>query len=350
MSVTAGLPDWPRSAPPPLTAAVLRATPEDFVVEERMPFTLAGGGEHLWVKLRKRGWNTEQAGRELARRAGVTRREVGYAGMKDRHAVTVQWFSLHLAGRADPDWQGLPDGMQVLAAVRHTRKLKTGALEGNCFAITLRDCRGDAEALQARLDEIRRQGVPNYFGEQRFGHDAENIRHARAMIAGTEPVRDRHQRGIYLSAARSWLFNAVLAERVRRQTWQTALRGEVCILAGSNSFFVSESVDETIRQRLRDHDIHLSGPLWGEGEPPTREEVQALETQIAAREPDLVQGLAAAGLRQERRALRVIPSDLEAEAVDASSWRLSFCLPAGCYATAVLRELAHYSDSHHSPA
>ena len=350
MPVTAGLPDWPHTAPPPLTAAVLRSAPKDFVVEEQMPFTLAGSGEHLWVKLRKRGWNTEQAGRELARRAGVTRRDVGYAGMKDRHAVTVQWFSLHLAGRADPDWQGLPDGMQVLAAVRHTRKLKTGALEGNCFVITLRDCQGDAGALHARLDTIRQQGVPNYFGEQRFGHDAENVRHARAMFAGTESVRDRHQRGIYLSAARSWLFNAVLAERVRRQTWQTALRGEVCILAGSNSFFVAPPADETIEQRLRLHDIHLSGPLWGAGEPPSREEVHALEMQIAAREADLVHGLAEAGLRQERRALRVIPSGLTAEAVDVSGWRLSFCLPAGCYATAVLRELAHYTNSRHSPA
>lgn len=342
MSMTASLPDWPRSAPPPLTAAVLRATPEDFVVEEQMPFTLAGGGEHLWVKLRKRGWNTEQAGRELARLAGVARRDVGYAGMKDRHALTVQWFSLHLAGRADPDWQGLPAGMQVLEAVRHTRKLKTGALESNCFVLTLRDCQGDAEALHARLETIRQHGVPNYFGEQRFGRDGENIRHARAMFAGTEDVRDRHKRGIYLSAARSWLFNAVLAERIRHQTWQTALRGEAYILAGSNSFFVAEVADETIQQRLRVHDIHLSGPLWGEGEPPTQADVRVLEMQVAAGNPELVRGLAQAGLRQERRALRVIPSGLTAEALDASSWRLAFCLPAGCYATAVLRELADY--------
>ena len=346
MSLTDPESTWPRSLPPPLTRAVLRATPEDFVVEEQMPFTLAGSGEHLWVKLRKRGYNTEQAARELARRAGVSRREVGYAGMKDRHAVTVQWFSLHLAGRADPDWQALPDGMQVLEAVRHTRKLKTGALEGNCFVLTLRECQGDSGALRQRLETIRQHGVPNYFGEQRFGHDAENIRHARAMFAGTEDVRDRHRRGIYLSAARSYLFNEVLAERIREQTWQTPLAGEACILAGSNSFFVAPAADETIQQRFREHDIHLSGPLWGVGEPPTLTDVHALEMAVAARYPDLAAGLAQAGLRQERRALRLIPSGLTAEALDASSWRLAFCLPAGCYATAVLRELAAY----HSPA
>jgi tRNA pseudouridine13 synthase len=346
MAITDTLPAWPHCAPPPLTTAVLRASPEDFVVEEQMPFTLAGSGEHLWVKLRKRGYNTEQAARELARMAGVRRRDVSYAGMKDRHAVTIQWFSLHLAGRADPDWRGMPDGMQVLEAMRHTRKLRTGALEGNCFVLTLRDCQGDADLLQARLQAIRRYGVPNYFGEQRFGHNGENVRHARAMFAGEETVRDRHRRGLYLSAARSWLFNAVLAERIRDNNWQTALRGEACILAGTNSFFVAESADETIQQRLRDHDIHLSGPLWGEGEPPTRADVHELEMKVAAGSPDLAQGLAQAGLRQERRALRVVPSGLTAEALDASVWRLSFCLPAGSYATAVLHELADY----HSPA
>jgi tRNA pseudouridine13 synthase len=346
MSLTASLPDWPRSALPPLTGALLRAVPEDFVVEEQMPYVLTGDGEHLWVKLRKRGYNTEQAGRELARLAGVRSRDVGYAGMKDRHAVTVQWFSLHLIGRPDPDWRGLPAGMQVLEAVRHSRKLKTGALGGNCFVLILRNCEGDAGQVRARLDTIRQQGVPNYFGEQRFGRDGDNVRHARGMFAGVEQVRDQHRRGIYLSAARSWLFNAVLADRVSDRTWQTALHGEAYVLAGSNSYFVAESVDESIRQRLHDHDIHLSGPLWGDGEPPTRGEVHALEMRIAAGAVDLAEGLSRAGLRQERRPLRVIPAELAAEAIDPSTWRLSFCLPPGSYATAVVRELAQY----HSPA
>jgi len=336
------LPDWPRTAPPPLTHALLRSTPEDFIVEEQMPFALAGAGEHLWLKVRKRGHNSEQVAKLLARTAGIARRDVGYAGMKDRHAVTVQWFSLHLAGRDGPDWQGLPGGMEVLEAVRHTRKLKTGALEGNCFMLTLRDCQGDVEPLRQRLETIRRLGVPNYFGEQRFGHDGANVAHARAMFAGTETVRDRHRHGIYLSAARAFLFNEVLAGRIRAGTWQTPLAGEACMLAGTNSFFVAETADAAIHRRLQEHDIHLSGPLWGAGEPPTQADVHVLETEIAARYPDIAGGLSQAGLRQERRALRVIPSGLTAEQLDASSWRLAFCLPAGCYATAVLRELADY--------
>lgn len=336
---------WPRTAPPPLTRALLRAEPEDFVVEEQMPHLPEGRGEHLWLRVRKRGFNTDYVAKLLARIAGVTRREVGYAGMKDRNAVTVQWFSLHLPGRPDPSWSELPPGIEVLAAQRHTRKLKTGALAGNCFTLVLRECQGDTQALAARVAAIAARGVPNYFGEQRFGHDGANLAHARAMLAGSEPVGDRHLRGIYLSAARAFLFNEVLAARIQAGSWEQALPGEACMLAGSNSFFVAEAIDDTLRARLAAHDIHPSGPLWGEGELPSRGAVRELEAAIVARHPDLAAGLAAEGLRQERRALRLMPRELTAEALDATTWRLRFCLPAGCYATMVVRELAEYHSA-----
>jgi tRNA pseudouridine13 synthase len=329
-------------APAVLSRARLRTVPEDFVVEEQMPFTLTGSGEHLWLKVRKRGFNTEQVARQLAREAGLTPRAVGFAGMKDKRAVTVQWFSLHLPGRADPGWQGLPPGIEVLEAARHGRKLQRGALRGNRFEIVLRECSGEPAALHARLDAIRRDGVPNYFGEQRFGHAGGNVAHARAMFTGAAPAPDRHRRGIYLSAARAFLFNEVLAERIRAGHWQTPLPGEACVLAGSNSFFVTDEPDEPLRRRLAEHDVHLSGPLWGAGEPPTRGTVRTLEERVIAGHADLAAGLAREGLRQERRALRVIPADIEAEPLEADGWRLRFSLPAGSYATAVLRELADY--------
>ena len=337
-----GAAGWPRTAPPPLSQALLRVQPEDFVVEEQMPYVPEGRGEHLWLKVRKRGFNTDHVAKLLARIAGVTRREVGYAGMKDRNAVTVQWFSLHLPGRPDPSWSALPAGIEVLEAARHTRKLKTGALAGNCFTLVLRDCEGDANALAARVRAIAAHGVPNYFGEQRFGHDGDNIARARAMLAGTEPVGDRHLRGIYLSAARAFLFNEVLAARVRAGTWHSGLPGEAFMLAGSNSFFVVEAIDATLQARLAAYDIHPSGPLWGEGEPPCRGVVHELEMAVGARHADLAAGLAAEGLRQERRALRLVPRELGVEAIEPSVWRLRFCLPAGSYATMVVRELAEY--------
>lgn len=307
-----------------------------------MGIALDGTGEHLWLKVRKRGLNTEQVARQLARSAGVAPRQVGYAGMKDRRAVTVQWFSVHLPGRPDPVWAGLPPGIELLEAARHTRKLQRGALRGNCFEIVLRACRGDPARLRARIDVVRREGVPNYFGEQRFGRGGTNIAHARALFSGGAPVRDRHRRGLYLSAARAFLFNEVLAERLRAGTWQTPLAGEACLLAGSNSFFITEQPDETLRQRLAEHDIHLSGPLWGAGELPARLAVRELELAVIAQHADLARGLEAEGLRQERRALRLIPQEFEATALEPDCWRLRFALPAGSYATAVLRELADY--------
>lgn len=339
-----------------------------------MSIELAGHGEHLWLQVRKRGHNTEQVARMLARAAGVAPRQVGYAGMKDRRAIAVQWFSLHLPGRADPDWTGLPAGIEIVRAVRHTRKLQRGALRGNRFTIVLRQCTGEESALRARCAEIARDGVPNYFGEQRFGRDGMNVVNARALFAGARmeretanatdlmpgrtsaasrasdssrgprlhPVGDRHRRGIYLSSARAFLFNAVLAARIERDNWQTPLPGEACVLAGSHSFFIADAADDVILRRLAEQDIHLSGPMWGAGELPTRAAVRELELAVIDGHADLAPGLASEGLRQERRALRLIPRQLECERLDADDWRLSFSLPAGAFATALLRELADY--------
>jgi tRNA pseudouridine13 synthase len=336
---------WSRTDVPALVAATLRSAPEDFVVEEQMPFALSGAGEHLWLKLRKRGFNSEQVAKQLARTAGVTRREVGYAGMKDRHAITVQWFSLHLAGRPDPDWESLPDGMAVVESARHSRKLKTGALSGNRFVIVLRDCQGDHAGVLRRGEEIRTRGMPNYFGEQRFGYGGGNVAAARAMFAGSGAVRDRKQAGIYLSAARSLIFNEVLARRVTAGTWDQVLDGDALILNGSRSFFVPEAVDATIRRRLAEGDVHPSAPLWGRGELPTHSCVRELEQAVASEHADLARGLEAAGLEQERRALRVIPQEFNAAWQDTTTLRLTFALPPGSYATVVLRELADYRDA-----
>jgi tRNA pseudouridine13 synthase len=193
------------------------------------------------------------------------------------------------------------------------------------------------------VQELERGGVPNYFGEQRFGRDGANIARARAMFAG-ESIRDRHLRGIYLSAARSLLFNEVLARRIDDGSWCQAREGDAFVLNGSNSFFVPELIDEAIVQRLSGGDIHPSGPLWGEGEPPSRAAVRELECGIAARHAELAAGLAGARLQQERRPLRVLPAEVAARWRDDATLELAFALPAGSYATAVVRELAHYRD------
>ena len=339
VTATTIMPVWPRVMPPPLTAATLRSIPEDFLVEELIPYIPSGAGEHLWVRVRKRGLNTEEVAKQLARLAGITRRDVGYAGMKDRHAVTVQWFSLYLPGRADPVWGPLPEGIQILESIRHSRKLKIGALSGNRFVIVLRDCQGEHAVTLRRIEEISVLGVPNYFGEQRFGHSGDNIAAARAMFSGNLRTRDRKLGGIYLSAARSFLFNEVLALRVSATSWNQALPGDALNLNGSRSYFVPEIIDETIQRRMSEGDVHPTGPLWGRGELPTQANVREMEVAVAAEHAELAHGLERAGLEQERRALRLFPKDLGVQWLDAQSLQLTFILPPGSYATVLLREV-----------
>lgn len=318
--------------------AQLRSTDEDFRVEEVLGYDADGSGEHAWLWLEKRGANTDWVARELAKFAGAPPLAVGYAGLKDRHAVTRQTFSVQLAGKPDPEWSALAvDGVRVLAATRHTRKLKRGGLRGNRFVLVLRDVQGDVAAAESRLKQIAARGVPNYFGEQRFGRDGDNVAQARAMFAGRRV--DRHRRSLLLSAARSQIFNDVLAARVEQGTWDSALDGEIWSLAGSHSWFGPEPFTPDLGARLARFDIHPSGPLWGEGEPPSQADVGALEHAVAAAHMDLVQGLAAARMTQDRRPLRLLPRDLNWRWQNAATLELSFELPAGSYATVVVREL-----------
>ncbi len=318
--------------------------PEDFQVREELGFTLDGGGEHLWLWVRKRDANTDWVARRLAERAGVPAAAVGYAGLKDRRAVTEQWFSIHLPGRPEPDWTaGDAPGFSVLTAIRHSRKLRRGALGGNAFRVVVRELDGDPDELMERLTCVATTGAPNYFGEQRFGHEDGNLERAAAMLRGEENVRDRHRRGLYLSAARAALFNAVLARRVADRTWNQPLPGEVLMLAGSHSIFTATEPDDTLRRRVAEFDLHPTGPLWGAGELRSGGPVRDLEETVAATLPVFRDGLAAEGLRQERRALRLAVRDATLEFPDARTAILDFRLPAGAYATTVLRELVRPS-------
>jgi tRNA pseudouridine13 synthase len=331
--------ELPRAYGAPSLAARLRSMPEDFRVEEVLGYDADGQGEHALLWVEKRGANTDWVGRELAKFAGVSPVAVGYAGLKDRHAVTRQTFSVQLAGKPDPDWSTFPHAdVKVLAATRHSRKLKRGALRGNRFVLVLREVQGDRDAAEQVLQQIAARGVPNYFGEQRFGREGGNVAQARAMFAGRRVDRDK--RSFLLSAARSQIFNNVLAARVERGAWDTPLDGEIWSLAGSRSWFGPEPFSDVLAERLARADIHPSGPLWGQGEPPTVDDAGALEREVAAASSDLAEGVAAARMDQERRPLRLLPRDLKWRWLDDNALELAFELPAGAYATVVVRELA----------
>jgi tRNA pseudouridine13 synthase len=335
--VSAALPHAFRGTP---VVARLRAEPADFRVEEVLGFTPEGEGEHAFLLVEKTGANTEWVGRQLADAAGVAPHAVGYAGLKDRHAVTRQTYTVHLPGRAGPDWLALAiPGVRVLAATRHNRKLKRGAHRGNRFRIRLRDVRGDIDGVDDRLAQIRARGVPNYFGEQRFGRDAQNLALAQALFGGR--CLPRAQRGFALSAARAALFNALLARRVVERCWDRALDGEVFMLDGSNALFGPEPSSAELAQRLAARDVHPTGPLWGSGALRSTGAAGALEAEVAAAHAEFARGLEAAGLGQERRATRVC-ADGFGHAWESGDLVVEFTLRAGAFATTLLRELCDW--------
>jgi tRNA pseudouridine13 synthase len=330
----------PRAHGGAVLGALFRSRVEDFVVEELPGFEPSGSGEHLLLTIEKRGMNTAFLARRLAEWAGVRDVAIGYAGLKDRHGVTRQRFSVHLPGREAPDTALLESvEVRVLAAERHSRKLPRGALAGNRFELLLREVEGVRADIERRLEVIAARGLPNYFGEQRFGRAGDNVAQALAMFAGRR-VR-REERSLLLSAARSELFNRVLAERVRRGAWDTALDGEVWMLDGRRSVFGPEPFTADLAARLAGFDIHPTGPLWGRGELRTGGACRELETSVLDADdgPHLRRGLEAAGLEQERRSLRLRPGGMEWDWPEPGSLRLCFSLPPGSYATSVLAEL-----------
>jgi tRNA pseudouridine13 synthase len=311
------LPHWPNAYPASGASATLKLLNEDFIVTE-LPLQLpCGEGEHVWLDIEKNGANTAFVALQLAEAAGVQERDVGYAGLKDRHAITRQWFSIHLPKGEAPDLTLLqhPE-FKVLGQGRHLKKLRPGDLRGNRFRIVLRDVTGDRDAIEANLAAVASLGVPNYFGAQRFGHDGGNVEQGRAMLAREIRVRNPKKKGIYLSAVRSFIFNEVLALRIRQGLWGKTLPGDVMDEAG-----------------------RATGPLWGRGRVVTTDQAQALENGVAGRHAALCDGMEHAGLDQERRALVASPVDMAWEWLQADRLVLAFTLPAGNYATSVLNEI-----------
>jgi tRNA pseudouridine13 synthase len=308
---------FPPSAEPPLERAILRACPEDFQVDEQCPVDPEPAGEHLWVRVRKRGWNTADVARVLARASGLRVRDVGYAGLKDRNALTTQWFSLWLRHRPEPRLDRLPEGIEVLERLRCARKLRRGMHTGNRFVIRLREVAPAAAGVNDRLGRIVERGFPNYFGPQRFGRNFRNVSQAAAMFRGEERADNRHLRGLRISAARAWIFNHVLARRVEEGTWNRLVEGDVA-----------------------DRDGRPTGPMWGEGAGLAHGAAAALEAEVAARFAELRDGLERSRMPPQRRPLVGRARDLNWRAdTGGSTLFLEFVLDPGVYATALLAEL-----------
>lgn len=316
------LPDWPNAYPKTLATGVLKQYNQDFKVTEiplAMP-TTEETDEHIWLYIEKNGANTAWIAKRLAELAQVKEMDVGYAGMKDRHSISRQWFSIYLPRVDAPDFSQLNDDeMVVITQTRSNKKIRRGDLLGNHFEIRLRNIQGDKSLIEANLEQVKALGVPNYFGQQRFGHDGNNIESGRAMLAGEIRVKQRNKKSIYLSAIRSLLFNEVLAARINQGLWGQVVEGD----------------------QLNEYNA-VTGPLWGRGRSATTANALAIEQAIIDKYATLADGLEHAGLKQERRALVSTPEHLNWQwetSGDEEHLLLSFALPAGQYATSVLQEL-----------
>ncbi len=365
----------PQPTLPPIKQATYKTHNTDFVVNEVLPLDFTGEGEHLWLHIKKSGVNTAYLAKLLSEWAEIPLRDVGYSGLKDRHALTTQWFSLRIPKKQLPESEFAPvdigdnETVTILAQHWHNKKLNRGTHRANQFVITLRDIElenDDKLCVEQHLQNISTTGVPNYFGPQRFGWNGNNVTEALRLFARPTPENrpqpkkskrkrvPREQNAMELSAARSLLFNEILAARVRAGSWNTGLAGEVFNLDGSGSIFASEEIDETLRARVASGDIHPTGVLWGIGNDKVSSMAAQLENDLIQNSPLLTQlamGLEKRDVKAQRRALRL--------PIEALSWDwqggensseqtlvLNFTLTTGSFATSVLAGLVQQLNHH----
>lgn len=335
----------PQPRPACIHQAVYKSQPEDFQVDEVLGFEPTGEGEHLLLHVEKRGANTRYISGQLAKWAGIADRAVGCCGLKDRHAVTRQWFSLWLPARQMPELPFTCPEATILHTTWHRRKLPTGAHRSNRFRIVLRQLvpSRDWDDIEQALEHIARCGVPNYFGAQRFGRDGSNVERARAWFTQQLRVR-KPQQGMLLSSARAAIFNRILAQRVAQNTWDTPVPDDIFCLNGSNSIFVPDAgIDSELRQRCAEGDIHPTGALWGQAGKAFP--VPHAEESVAHTLPVLCEGLQTAGVMMARRSLRLMARDIRWVCHrDESCLTLHFELPRGGYATSVLAALGEVQN------
>lgn len=325
----------------PKQTALLKAECADFVVKEQLGYDMSGDGEFVAVKVRKTDCNTLFVGEQLAKFAGISARNMSYAGLKDRKAVTEQWFSLQMPGQPTPDFSQFSlEGVEILDVTRHQRKIRIGSLQGNHFEILLRNVE-ETDELKVRLDFLAKNGFPNYFTEQRFGRDGNNLTQALRWANGEIKVKDRNKRSFYLSAARSEMFNLIVSKRMELNLEQQILVGDVLQLNGSHSWFVVDESEDLaqLQQRLAQQDVLLTAPLIGEEE----KSAVDFEHEIFAQHQALFALMRQERMKAARRPILMHPQYFQWQ-FEPNGLRLQFALPAGSYATALIRELVNVEN------
>ncbi|HAU1643705.1 TPA: tRNA pseudouridine(13) synthase TruD [Legionella pneumophila] len=334
--------NWPRAYGMPNSTATFKLCPEDFQVNELFEGQFSGEGEHIVFKIEKKGLTTEQVVKSLARLINKPIKLISYAGLKDKQALTTQWLSIHAPGEVIEGIETLEaPGWKILECTRHNKKLRPGFLSGNHFTITLRNVSNETDLIH-RIEQIKLKGVPNYFGEQRFGRDGGNLIKAEEILVQGRKVKDRFLKGMYFSAARSWLYNLILSRRVKESSWNLPLLGDVIQLVGSNSVFVNDkSLDEQLLQRIGEKDVSPASPLPGRSKNLVKGTALQIINEVYAEWSAWLDGLEKNGLEEAWRANILYAEQIEYR-INQGTVELSFVLPAGAYATVVLRELVQY--------
>ena len=329
----------------------------DFIVQEDLGFSPSGCGDHIFVSVTKKGLTTIEVAKKISEVAGHKLSSIGYSGMKDKNGECTQWFSFPKIDNVEKILSSIEDAnLSILKSQLNNRKLKIGSHRRNFFDITIRNCAGGRDNFEHRLQTIRKFGVPNYFGMQRFGHKMQNVMAFYESIISdessfatrkrTDPYKvNSRTRGIQISAARALIFNEVLSVRLSMKNWATYLPGDVLNLDGTDSYFLLGLGDlrEKIQRRLDMFDIHISGPLAGiinlKDKYVTRLKAADIELGMLNKYEKFLVGLEKLKVMASRRPLRFRAENLRWFWSDNNSLNVTFSLPKGCYATSLLREV-----------
>ncbi|TDR22518.1 tRNA pseudouridine(13) synthase TruD [Marinicella litoralis] len=320
---------------------LIRQAPEDFMVFEHNELNFTESGEHLWLKVEKVNCNTAWVATQISSACKVPARQVGFAGLKDRHAITQQWFSVQLPKISDLAviQAKLPAEVKIIECHWHKSKIKTGFLTYNEFKLRVRGISSGQNQIEENIEAVQLQGVPNYFGPQRFGHDMNNIEQAKDWFAGKIKVNNKNLRGLLISTARSHIFNLIVAHRINNQTWHQVIPGDVLQLNASHSWFPAhEATTDELARRLSAFDLHITAAMWGEDPVQSTDQCAAIENQIAKTQADYQAGFTTHRVKQDRRAIRIHPKEMTHQ-WDGNDLLIGFKLQAGAYATSILREV-----------
>ncbi len=324
------------------SSALFKSAPGDFEVEEDLGFEPSGDGEHLFIWVEKSGLGTMELIERLARELALNPSLFSHSGLKDKHALTRQWLSLHLPGKASPITAPDGDGYRILRQLRHHKKLRPGTHRGNRFRVCLRRLDVLPDETRHQIESVVQYGFANYFGRQRFGRQQDNVRQALTRLGKRRLPRSR--KSLYLSSLRSHLFNQILAQRIGLGHWREPLDGDVFMLRGSHSIF-SDKPDAELIERYRRMDISSCASLYGEGRNLMSAQALDIEQQLFARYGEITECLDRHGSKLQMRPLRVGADsfDFEYDAA-AATLRLELSLPAGSYVTSLLDHFVCLED------